>query len=641
MSAPLGLNQLLPQSRVWVIWSDLRDEPRLTAIVQQCLSLECRVTVISALAAGANKLGGQDARSVYEWLTPSDDAAVFRAAYELAGQWHAASPVNESLMWNGIQLGRLLEGILPLSFVGALRQVAGALKWIEHECPDVVILTRRRDQTATAFQQVMEREKIAVIFAEGERQDQMASLLETIQDRLSLALLDIGDVLVRGIWARLLHIYHQLSGRKDSRQRPTAIFVGFDRNHYKHILPVAEYLKQWQALVLQGLVGKTLFVTPNARRPGLAARTADEYATAGAWLRYGVARRRIRSLWEQLDHNGALADSFIYQGVRLWPLVRKHLRYCFYVYLPTAIRYLELAARIIDQESPSIFVFGNDSCHRGIAIITAARQRDIPTLTIQHGITANPWGYIPRSDKMIVWGEYSRTAIAACGIARERLICAGAPGLDPLMSLAADETLLAQRRMAACRQLGVAASTPLVLFLTSAVADEYQAPIVRMVFQVAQDLRLEGRFVVKLHPHESGKLQERLAAEIGFRPRIVREIDLWGIVAASQVVITFSNSTAGLEALILRKPVIAVESGGYQSIYANTSGLVRQVACEDDLKASLEHFLSENFTPDSAALEWFLGPLDGKATVRAASVVAALAGNTQFDAHKNQDADAS
>ncbi len=642
MPAPLGLGQIASKSRVWVIWSDPRDKSMLMAIVQQCLSLKCRVTVISTLSSGhTDSLSLQEVKSesIYELLPPSDNSTIFKAAYELATHWCDAPAVNEALVWNGMQLGKMAEGILPSFFVGVLRLVEGVLRWVEHERPDLVILTRRHDQTAVLFRQVMEREKIAIVFVASDLRDRVTNLLETVKGQLLFMLLDMRDVLVKGIWAKLLYVYNQLCKRKNNQGGPLAVFVGFDCNHYKHILPVAEYLqdKHWQVLVLQGLTGQSLFVTRNARRPGLSARTVDEYVTVELWLRYRAARRQIRSLWKQLDRSGALAGFFVYHGVKLWPLLRKHMQYCFYVYLPTAVRYIGLASRVIDQESPKVFVFGNDSCHRGLAIIAVARQRDVPTLVIQHGITANPWGYVPHSDKMIVWGEHSRNAIASCGVAREKLICTGAPGLDPLVLLAANETLLAQRSMAACRSLGLEEATPLVLFLTSAVSDNYQAPIVRMMFKAAKDLSLEDRFVIKLHPHETGELQERVAAEVGFRPRIVKDIDLWGIVAASKVVVTYSDSTAGLEALVLHKPVIAAGTGKYQSIYANTTGLVYQVGREDDLKASLQCLLSENFVPDSSSLEWFLGPLDGRATIRAASLVATLGGGVRFDAHESKD----
>ena len=62
----------------------------------------------------------------------------------------------------------------------------------------------------------------------------------------------------------------------------------------------------------------------------------------------------------------------------------------------------------------------------------------------------------------------------------------------------------------------------------------------------------------------------------------------------------------------------------YYSIYANTTGLVYQVETEQDLKARLDQLLKEGFTPDSNSLEWLVGPLDGKATTRAADLIAAM-----------------
>jgi hypothetical protein len=615
--------------RVLVVWPGKRKEPALEKIVNQCLSSHDNVTIIGDYTvdeALPEDVFGLKVQSVHDLLAPHEETAVVKAAYDLARGWFDTPAMGKVLTWQGIRLGEMLERLLPTSFLtDAIRLVEGVLKWVELERPALVVLPDDRSQISIAFRQVAMQKAIPTLTAPRTAlQVGLADLKETARHQFLWGLLDLRDLIFRRVWARLVHLYGRRGSRKCDNNAPVAVFVGFDRNHYKHILPIAKQLKNegWQILVLRGLTGKTWRADEGLNHSVVKIETIDGYGTTYVWSRYGAAKRRIREGWRRLAQDSSWSERFVYRSVNLWPLVKEDLQYCFYVYLPTAVRYLELTRQIINAESPQVFVFGNDSCPRGHSMIAAARKRGIPTWVVQHGITANPWVYVPYSDKMIVWGELSRQALLGCGADPERLMCAGAPGLDPLIWLAMDDTHMARRRAAVCRQLGMKDTTNLVILLSSPDPGSDQVLFFRLAFQAAKDLELEDRLVVKLHPNETGRLPEKIAFDMGIHPLMTKEIDLWGLIAASQVVITSLNSTAGLEALLLRKPVIAVRTHQYHSIYSGVNGLVRQVETESELKQQLTQLLNGHSIPGSAGLEQFVGPLDGRAAARAADLIA-------------------
>ncbi len=634
MGSVLGLADSVKKGfHVWVVWPRQCGRGTVGEVVRHCLSLGCRITVLtdsSALDVTPDDLPGATLRAVNEWMDPAGEAAVVRAAFDLACRWFDSSLQDETLVWRGVRLGEMVEHTLPpFALVPAIRLIEALLRWVECERPEAVVLVDSRHQLSQATCQVMRQQGVLIALApSGRIARRAADLVDNVKRQLTWGLVDLWDTLIRSGLAGLGHAWGRLRGNQHGENGPLAVLVGFEGNQYKHILPIARELmcRKWRVSVLRGLEGKTVRASSGISCPTQRVDSVDGYITLSSWHRCRNEKRRIRRIWEQLARTGALAGSFTYRGVDLWPLVENQVRYCFHFYLPTAVRYMELTREIIAQEHPKVFIFGNESGPRGHGMIAIARQHGIPTLEVQHGLAAEPWVYVTYADTMVIWGEHSRKTLVDWGARPDKLVCLGAPGLDDLMPLAADEVLLAKRRTKACKQLGIHDAVDLVLLLTGYPIDSHQVALIRMAFRVAKELSMEDRLVVKPHPRDMGVLHEKIASDIGVRPRVTRNVDLWGVIAASRVVITTLNSTAGLEALILGRPVIAVKTGEFLSVYANTTGLVREVGTEQELRAHLRDVLSSSAAPNGVALEWFIGALDGRASVRAANLVEVTAG---------------
>ena len=618
-------------SQIWVIWPHGYKQKKVEKVVREYLALGYKLTIICDLPAErlpVTHLAGVEVNTLFRWLTPTNEKSIIRAAHYLGQTWFNTETLDVLLKWRGVRLGELLQRTLPnFSFIKAMRLIEGVVKWRIHRAPDAIVLFDRNAQFSMAVCQVLEKKVSTFIYSNGEGDEHfIVNLLHEIWLQMLWFLLDIRDITIRVVWAKLIHIYNRSRIENDGTFTPLAIVVGFDRNHYKHILPIAKHLslKDWQIRILIGLTGNVFLPSASMMDVDFSKNTIDGYVTARVIAQFRLAKRLFRDVWKRLEQTGKLESRFEYLGFNIWPIVRSQLHYCFYIYLPTAIRYLELVWEIIDEETPSAFILGNDSCFRGHAIVAIARKRCVRTVVVQHGMTAEPWDYVPASDRMIVWGEQSRDAIVGWGAELEQLVCIGAPGLDHLVTLARDEVQLAQRRKLACRHLGIDNTNNLILMLSGRTLGEPQESFISIAFQVARDLCLEGRFVVKLHPSESGDAQERIANKMGIDPYFTRDVDLWGLIAASRMVITGLNSTAGVESLILNKPVIAVKTSEITSIYATSRELVYQVETVDELRTCMQLLLSERRKPIGHELEQLLGPLDGKAAFRAAEWIATL-----------------
>jgi hypothetical protein len=296
------------------------------------------------------------------------------------------------------------------------------------------------------------------------------------------------------------------------------------------------------------------------------------------------------------------------------------------VHLANSARYFALAQRLIDQEHPALLLLGDDSGSKARAMIAAARARSVPTMVVQHGMVANPWDYVPRADWMAVFGEQTREVLVDWGASGQRLIVAGASGFDALLQLKDKPEELARRAANARQAAGLSLNGPLALVISSPDQFTDMEALLKVTCEAVRKAGKSLRLVIKLHPAESPDVAVAVSRAAAVNA-VVTKSDLWGWIAASNVVITTPYSSAGIEALLLQKPVIAYRTIELHSIFEGYGDLVAEASNPDDLRRALQRALADPPFVDIARLEYLLGPLDGRASVRLANAVESFSSN--------------
>jgi hypothetical protein len=296
---------------------------------------------------------------------------------------------------------------------------------------------------------------------------------------------------------------------------------------------------------------------------GLPYRPVRRYFTFGMSLSLSRDFLRTWTLHREFRRTEGIDDALSHRGVLLGHEADIAFRDTFLRQFPWAIRSYRECEAALRIERPDVIVLYAESSGLGRAAILAARDQEIPSLAIQHGIMY-PQYYshehapdelledpVPIATRTAVFGEMAKDLLMHRGsYPEDRLVVTGSPKFDALVKAAEGFDRKAIRTRAAIPENG-----RLVVLATrwSAVGPVF-AELVRAVE------RLDDVFLlVKPHQAESPGAYEKVVARLAAaRTRILPgNANLLELLFASDGLITV-DSLASSEALVLGRPVLVV-----------------------------------------------------------------------------------
>lgn len=308
---------------------------------------------------------------------------------------------------------------------------------------------------------------------------------------------------------------------------------------------------------------------------------------------------------------------------------------------------------LLDEYSPSAVVVGHDHAVPNNYIVQQARRRGIPSVLLQDGVMRNEPGTIPRTERLIkslagiplrygqggctrvaVWGSKAREYFLAVGVSPENVRIVGCPRFDRVLT---GEELSDPRASSVLppvnRRIVYLAGGEVKFGIMT--AGEHNTILLAML-RAQRELNAvctNTDLVIKLHRDDDlAGTRDFLRSNGGEDSCTVMqsEVDLYALLSTCDVAVTFS-STAGLEALLLNKPLILfnpttrpdlvdyVQGGG--ALGARTADELKSRLC--DILTNRE-FLSVVSREKNDYLTSQLGVLDGCATSRVANLVVSL-----------------
>jgi len=345
--------------------------------------------------------------------------------------------------------------------------------------------------------------------------------------------------------------------------------------------------------------------------------------------------------------------------------------------------------RILDEFRPDALVLCGDAISPLYQMsISCANSKNIPTLSILHGIMAleakrnpkaiatyawisylkNLWlgihtmvqpdrfswhrlfetgwfwmrygfRYRPKLEghggcsKIAVFGNADKQLLVSEGIAPERIAVTGNPKFDYIASANKNDC-----KSKVCRRFGISADTKIILLLTDWFVEygiwtvRQREQFVKAVCRAASKLP-RCKIVIKLHPlMEKQTDYEEIVKDFSEPPIICQNVPLWELVHACSLAITVS-STAGIEAMAADKPLIIFNLFNEPSIFDEKSGVVI-VRTEADLLPALEAILYQGLSKETKeAASKFVHRhayvQDGKAARRIADLIVKMVTENQ------------
>ncbi len=278
--------------------------------------------------------------------------------------------------------------------------------------------------------------------------------------------------------------------------------------------------------------------------------------------------------------------------------------------------------RAIDELGPQVILVGNPCTADGVVTTMVARQHRLPTVSLQHGDIRpenDEWARA-QVDTLMVWGTYARDVLFELGVDPGRVVVTGAPWTDRLVSR--------QRRV----------DRPRVLVALSGAGhsvgmNEHLAHVRRLIAASAELPHYDWRF--RLHRKDDPEIYRRLMSEIpGSTGTIVETrgqvTTIYEDLEPARALITVTSASAQ-DGMMVGVPVVTLgrPSGEPVPAYVEQRATVH-VEPDEPLAARLEDVVEHGAGEEIRAnaqrfVERYFGPVDGRSSVRVASILSAIA----------------
>jgi len=296
-------------------------------------------------------------------------------------------------------------------------------------------------------------------------------------------------------------------------------------------------------------------------RAGIAAEYLSNYLPAEdarALARH--YRPRFARLWRRMDASPELARARAADPVcheLATPLLRDTVTRSLLV--PLLVQ--EAAVRALDRLEPSAVVITSNRRYSERALALAARARGIPVLMFSGTLLMgrDPYEFLDVADRLLVIGDHLREEIIRQqGIEAWRISVVGDP-----RSNAARLVPTAGLRRDVARHFDLDPARPLVVFISKYVSrffsDREKEDFYRTYIAASRKVpRLQT--VIKVHPNEDLTVLQRQIEAWGWPEAILtKDYDIHRLFGAADAAVMVT-SMAGIEAMALGCPVIAVQA---------------------------------------------------------------------------------
>ena len=287
--------------------------------------------------------------------------------------------------------------------------------------------------------------------------------------------------------------------------------------------------------------------------------------------------RALRTYYHsKLKKDAAFQNIFEYRGIKIWDIIKDNITYFFdagFNNLAFSTAYFQV---LIDTVKPDILIVGDDRATPVRSHVLMAKKMRIPVLEIQHGIW-NPMVPMdtPLSDRIAAGGDYDKKVYMKHGAKSEQIVVTGWPKFDTSVKL--KEFLTEKHKDRAD-----------ILFATQPTDIKLNLDSIEAIGSFIGD-STHVRLIVKPHPAENTKIYNHIAKK--YKNVILHKSseDISSLVASSDILVTVS-STVAIEAALLDKPIICINTANVESMYVS-SGIAIEVKKLEELIPAIKDVL--------------------------------------------------
>jgi glycosyltransferase involved in cell wall biosynthesis len=546
----------------------------------------------------------------------------------LVAAWWPRRDAEPALSVNGVWL----PDLLPVAKGILLRlEVFESLAALERVMDEV------KPQRLVLMTGASTAERLARAFAE----DRAIAVSAAAWIPSALALAALGRTLrVREDWQALRQLLHQARRSPPLPEgRPRIVFTACQTRHFEVVEPLAVSLHR------AGVGATVLAASVDGAMDARLVRVGAAGVPCAYFMDYlprAEARRVVRELrplrrrlLHCLDADPAYDTLSRHGSVRLGRILRPFAVDALSRSVVIARLYLEGALRALDALGPDAVVIASDRRYAERALALAARARGIPILLFWGAslLSRDRTNTFDVADRLLLIGNDVRAALVAQGLEPRRLTVVGDPRsnaarLEPRTGLR--ERVFADFALAPGRPLLVLVSKYVSVLFSSEEKEAFYRTVALAVERLGRP-----HVVIKVHPNEHLPLLREQVRGWGWRDAVLTQsYDIHRLFRAADVAVMVT-SMAGVEAMAMECPVVALQTrgkdfeGDYMPPYVS-EGAVARVDMDDaeGLAAALASLVSDAAAREAlvargrAFAARYLHPVDGRLTERLVGVVA-------------------
>ena len=259
-----------------------------------------------------------------------------------------------------------------------------------------------------------------------------------------------------------------------------------------------------------------------------------------------------------------------------------------------SIKQIEITKKLLEKYNFSTIMLWSEDRFEEQILYNLAKQNKISVIFSQHGFEFDTNEMIPymnffrwfpsRSDFIIVWGNMMKEWFIKNGVDAKKIKSLGSPYFSKIFStkfkFKNDYILLACDAKAFDY-------VPEELCVKNIL--EYKNKI-KKICQIVTNLN--EKLVIKPHPSKYSD-EKKIAKEVGRNIKVVMGGDILPLISPSSIVITTNITTAIIQVLILKKPVILIRTNSYygKPDVLNLNGCIE--ANLENLESILKKLLSD------------------------------------------------
>ncbi|CEG13086.1 hypothetical protein MSIBF_A320004 [groundwater metagenome] len=313
---------------------------------------------------------------------------------------------------------------------------------------------------------------------------------------------------------------------------------------------------------------------------------------------------KLRKKYSNLINNEKFKESFEYEGINFYKIIKPKISFMFSMFLIEALFYIELAKKIVKVEKPDTIVTTGETNPVVRPLIFEAKRRGISIIAMQHGAIApaipdfnheneDVQGEFlcPFPDKMLAYGEHHKKIYEECAkFPRSILLITGSSRYDFLIC---PDKVFDRKKI--IKELNLDENKKLIVWLTDTTTSN---DLVEIVFKAIKRLP-ELQIIIKMHPGEYDiKKYKVLIEKIGVDAKVAKDFNIYNIIYVSDAVL-MEFSTAAIETTILNKPIIILNlSGGKDILPYVEESIALGIYKEEDLIINIKKVLYDKETQE-------------------------------------------